>query len=53
MDGRKFLIVSDIHGSSVALDETLRLADELFVDRIVILGDTFGSEANEMVEKLN
>ena len=53
MDDKKFLIVSDIHGSSLALDETLRLAEELFVDRIVILGDTFGLDADEMVKKLN
>lgn len=53
MSDKKILIVADLHGSSLALDETLRLADELFVDRIVILGDTFGSDAEEMVEKLN
>ena len=53
MKDKKFLIVADIHASSFALDETLRLADELFVDKIIILGDTFGSDAEQMVEKLN
>ena len=53
METKKFLIVADIHGSMLALEETLRLANELFVDKIVILGDTFGSGADEMVEKLN
>ena len=53
MENKKFLIVADIHGSMVALDETLSLADELKVDKIVILGDTFGSDSDEMVKKLN
>lgn len=53
MENKKFLIVADIHGSSLALEETLELANELFVDKIVILGDTFGSDAQQMVEKLN
>lgn len=53
MENKKFLIVADIHGSMLALDETLRLANELMVDKIVILGDTFGAGAEEMVEKLN
>ena len=53
MENKKFLIVADIHGSMIALDETLNLANELKVDKIVILGDTFGSDSAEMVEKLN
>ena len=53
MENKKFLIVADIHGSMIALDETLNLAEELKVDKIVILGDTFGSDSQEMVEKLN
>ena len=36
MENKKFLIVADIHGSELALDETLRIANELFVDKIVI-----------------
>ncbi len=53
MENKKFLIVADIHGSELALDETLRIANELLVDKIIILGDTFGSNAAEMVKKLN
>ena len=53
MEDKKILIVADIHGSMIALDETLNLANELMVDKIVILGDTFGSDSAEMVEKLN
>ena len=53
MEDKKILIVADIHGSMIALDETLNLANELMVDKIVILGDTFGSDSVEMVEKLN
>ncbi len=53
MENKKYLIVSDIHGSMLALDETISIANDLKVDKIVILGDTFGSDANEMVEKLN
>ena len=47
MDNKKILIVADIHGSMLALDATLRLANELLVDKIVILGDTFGLEADD------
>lgn len=53
MEDKKILIVADIHGSMLALDETLNLANELLVDKIVILGDTFGSDSAEMVERLN
>lgn len=53
MENKKFLIIADIHGSMIALDETLSLANELKVDKIVILGDTFGSDSAEMIEKLN
>jgi len=53
MEDKKILIVADIHGSMIALEETLNLANELMVDKIVILGDTFGSDSAEMVEKLN
>lgn len=49
----KFLIVADIHASVSGLDKTLSLAKDLCVDKIVILGDTFGTGASEMVEKLN
>ena len=50
---QKFLIASDFHGSMVALDRMLELANEHMVDKIVLLGDIFGTDASEMVEKLN
>ena len=53
MENKKYLVVADIHGSMLALDETIRLANELLVDKIIILGDTFGAGAKEMIEKLN
>lgn len=53
MENKKFLIVADIHGSEIALEETLRFANDFLVDKIVILGDTFGTDADQMVEKLN
>ena len=53
MENKKILIVADIHGSMLALDETINLANEIRADKIVILGDTFGSDSDEMVEKLN
>lgn len=53
MENKKFLVVADIHGSMIALNETLDIANELMVDKIIILGDTFGVNAKEMVEKLN
>lgn len=53
MENKKYLVVADIHGSMLALDETIRLANELLVDKIIILGDTFGVGAKEMIEKLN
>ena len=53
MENNKFLVVADIHGSMIALNKTLDIANELMVDKIIILGDTFGVNAKEMVEKLN
>ena len=50
---QKFLVASDFHGSMVALDRVLELANEHLVDKIILLGDIFGSGAEEMVEKLN
>ncbi len=49
----KFLIASDLHGSMIALDKTLELFNETNADKLILLGDIFGSGANEMVEKLN
>ena len=53
MENKKIVIFADIHGSMLALDESLNIANELKADKIVILGDTFGSDSAEMVEKLN
>lgn len=50
---KKFLVASDFHGSMVALDRCLELANEHMVDKIILLGDIFGVGASEMVEKLN
>ena len=49
----KFFIASDLHGSIIALDNTLQLFFESQADKLILLGDIFGSDANEMVEKLN
>jgi len=49
----KFLIASDLHGSMIALDKTLELFNEIKADKLILLGDVFGIDANEMVEKLN
>lgn len=53
MNNKKVLIVADIHGSMSALNKTLELAETFQVDKVVVLGDTFGSGASEMIEKLN
>ena len=53
MENKSVLIVADIHGSMAGLDKTLELAKRFDVDKIVILGDTFGIDAKEMVQKLN
>lgn len=50
---KKFLVAADVHGSMIALDNILSLADEHRVDKIILLGDIFGVNASEMVEKLN
>lgn len=53
MNDKKILIVSDIHGNMQALNNTIELLKTLKVDKLVILGDTFGVDASKMVEKLN
>ena len=50
---KKFMIVSDLHGSLVALDRVLMLFEEYKADKLVLLGDIFGANASEMVSKLN
>ena len=49
----KFLVASDFHGSMIALQKTIDLFHEHRADKLIILGDTFGVDANEMVELLN
>ncbi len=49
----KFLVASDLHGSNIALDRVLELFFETRADKLILLGDIFGSGAAEMVEKLN
>ena len=54
MDNNKlFLIVADIHGSMPALDKTIDLLRDYKADKLILLGDIFGVDADEMVEKLN
>lgn len=50
---KKFLIASDLHGSLIALDRVLELVNEHRADKLLLLGDIFGTNASEMVEKLN
>lgn len=49
----KFMIASDLHGSMLALDRVLNLFYTSGADKLILLGDIFGSGADEMVEKLN
>ena len=50
---KKFLVASDLHGSLIALDKTLELFNEYGADKLILLGDIFGTNATEMVERLN
>lgn len=49
----KFLIVADIHGSMPALETTLGLVEKFDADKLIVLGDTFGVDADKMAAKLN
>ncbi len=53
MENKRFFVAADIHGSMLALDMVIRLADEYLCDKILLLGDIFGANSSEMVEKLN
>lgn len=53
MSDKKFLIVSDIHGSLSALEKTLELFKKYQADKLILLGDIFGTNATEMVSMLN
>lgn len=53
MDSKRFLIASDIHGSMLALERVLELATINRANKILLLGDIFGSDSSEMVQRLN
>ena len=53
MENKKILVAADIHGSMIALDRVLDLARDYAVDKVILLGDIFGTNSTEMVEKLN
>ena len=50
---KKFLVAADFHGSISAFDKVLDLFNELKADKLLLLGDIFGTDAEEMVNKLN
>ena len=50
---KKFMVASDLHGSNIALDKVLSIFEESKADKLILLGDIFGTGAEEMVEKLN
>lgn len=50
---KKFMIASDLHGSLIALEKVLDIFKETYSDKLILLGDIFGTNAKEMVEKLN
>ena len=50
---RTFLVAADIHGSLQAFEQTLELMRDYKADKLILLGDIFGIDADEMVNKLN
>lgn len=50
---KKYLVVSDLHGSLIGLERTMELMKEHAVDKLLLLGDIFGTNAEEMIEILN
>ena len=50
---KKYLIASDLHGSLYGLENVLFLFEKHKADKLVLLGDIFGSNAAEMVDLLN
>ena len=50
---KKFMVASDLHGSNIALDKVLSIFEESKADKLILLGDIFGTGAEEMIEKLN
>ena len=53
MNNLKFVVASDLHGSMLALERLLDIVTEKRADRLILLGDVFGTNASEMVKKLN
>lgn len=49
----KFMIASDLHGSVIALQKVIDIFKESQADKLILLGDIFGTDADEMVEMLN
>ena len=47
------MVASDLHGSNIALDKVLSIFEESKADKLILLGDIFGTGADEMIEKLN
>lgn len=50
---KRFLVAADFHGSITALDNFLQLAKIYKADKLILLGDIFGTGMDIMVEKLN
>ncbi len=49
----KFMVASDLHGSNFALDNVIDIFYSSGAEKLLLLGDIFGTGADEMVEKLN
>lgn len=49
----KFMVASDLHGSLIALNRVMDLFYEHKADKLILLGDIFGTDAEEMVSILN
>lgn len=50
---KTFLVASDLHGSLIGLQKVMALFEEHKADKLILLGDIFGTNAKEMVEILN
>ena len=52
-NSKKFMIASDLHGSLYGLEKVLFLFEKHKADKLILLGDIFGTDAAEMTQKLN
>jgi len=50
---KKFVVAADFHGSISAFDKVLDLFRQYKADKLLLLGDIFGTDSEEMVNKLN